>query len=119
MTVAACYLAGMAHTCHAHGCDIAVPPNMFMCRLHWYRLRRPLRVAIWAEYRPGQERDKNASLRYLAVQQRAIAEVAFRPHDEQAAANAAPYIVRSEMLRQRCRDEGLGDPLEGIAAAHA
>lgn len=88
-----------------------------MCKSHWYALRKPLRDAIWAEYVPGQEVTKDASPRYLAVQQRAIAEVAFRPNDEAAAAVAAPYVVRSEMLRQRCRDEGLGDPLENIARA--
>lgn len=89
---------------------------MFMCKSHWYALRRPMRDAIWAEYTSGQERTKMPSLRYLAVQQRAIGEVAFKPNDEVAAANAAPYIVRSELLRQQCRDEGVGDPLEALCA---
>lgn len=61
------------HTCHAHACTRAVPPRMFMCRAHWFSLRKPIRDAIWNEYRSGQEIDKRPSLRYLAVQQRAIA----------------------------------------------
>lgn len=104
----------MSHVCHAHGCNVAVPPRMFMCRAHWASLRKPMRDAIWREYRPGQERDKAPSTRYLAVQRRAVGEVAFKPHDEAAAANAAPYLFKSELLRAECIRTGVGDPLEGI-----
>ena len=102
------------HHCHAHGCEVEVAPKMFMCRKHWYRLRRAVRDAVWAEYTPGQERTKKPSLRYLAVQQLAIGEVAFRPHDEQARVIAAEYFERSEQLRRRAMAEGQGDPLERI-----
>jgi hypothetical protein len=51
-----------------------------------------MRDAIWAEYTAGQERTKMPTVRYLAVQQRAIGEVAFKPNDEDAAANAASAI---------------------------
>src|SRR5688572_3792847 len=104
----------MSHTCHAHGCERAVPPSMFMCRAHWYSLRKPMRDAIWREYRRGQEIDKSPSLRYLAVQQRAIGEVAFRPSDEGAARVAGPYALRAGDLRARCIVAGLGDPLAGL-----
>lgn len=104
----------MSHLCHAHGCNTPVPPRMFMCRRHWFSLRKPMRDAIWREYRPGQENDKRASLRYLAVQRRAVGEVAFKPNDEVAAAKAAPYLLESNELRKQCVAEGLGDPLEGI-----
>jgi hypothetical protein len=75
-----------------------------------------MRDAIWREYRQGQEIDKDASLRYLAVQRRAIGEVAFRPNDEEAARVSAPYLLKAEELRRRCIAQGLGDPLEGLAA---
>jgi hypothetical protein len=104
-----------AHTCHARGCTTPVPPRMFMCRTHWYKVRKPLRDAIWAEYRPGQERDKMPSARYMAVQRRAVGEVAFKPHDEQAARDAAPYLIEAENWRRRAIEAGQGDPLEGIA----
>ena len=104
-----------AHTCHAHGCKIAVAPRFFMCPRHWFALRGALRAAIWREYRSGQEKDKQPSVRYLAVQRRAIAELLFKPNDEKAAALAAPYLIESEMWRQKAIDAGDGDPLEGIA----
>ena len=44
----------MAHTCHATGCTVAVPPQMFMCSRHWYSLPKHLRNEIWRTYRPGQ-----------------------------------------------------------------
>lgn len=99
------------HACHAHGCEVQVPPAMFMCKEHWYALPKRLRDAVWREYRPGQENDKQPSLRYLAVQQRAIAELVFKPNDEAAAALAAPYLVRSHKYRMQAKAAGLGDPL--------
>jgi len=105
------------HTCHAHGCNAGVPPSMFMCRSHWAKVRKPMQNAIWHEYRPGQENDKNPSLRYLAVQQRAIGEVAFRPNNEAAARASAPYLMASEEYRRKAVDAGLGDPLASAPVA--
>lgn len=104
----------MGHVCHADGCQTPIPPRVFACRPHWYKLRKAMRDAIWREYRPGQERDKKPSLRYMAVQRRAIGEIAFKPNDEEAARIAAPYLLESEALRRLCIEQGLGDPLEGI-----
>ena len=67
------------HRCHAVGCDVAVPPKMFMCRRHWYMLPKRMRDAIWATYRPGQERDKNPSAEYL--QRAAEAQEWLREHE--------------------------------------
>jgi hypothetical protein len=106
----------MTHVCHAHGCKRPVPPAMFMCRDHWFALRRPLRDAVYAEYRPGQENDKHPSARYMAVQRRAIGELVFRPNDERAARTAAPYLIESELWRLRAIKNGDGDPLDGLAA---
>ena len=54
----------MSHTCHAIGCDANVPPEMFMCRSHWYSLPTQLRNRIWATYRVGQCDDKRPSKAY-------------------------------------------------------
>jgi hypothetical protein len=84
---------------------------MFACKPHWFALSKRLRDAIWREYRPGQENDKRPSARYMAVQRRAVGELAFRPHDEQAARDAAPYMLESEAWRRLAIDAGEGDPL--------
>lgn len=55
----------MTHTCHWPDCPKAVPPKMWGCRDHWYRLPRPLRDRILRSYRPGQEVDKRPSQEYL------------------------------------------------------
>ena len=61
------------HTCHWPGRGRVVPPRMWGCREHWFRLPLCLRARIWSAYRPGQETDKNPSAEYLqaagAVQQ--------------------------------------------------
>ena len=87
---------------------------MFMCRAHWFSLRKTTRDAIWREYRPGQENDKNPSLRYLAVQRFAVGEAAFKPHDEQAARVAAQYMREAERFRNLAVVAGDGDPFEGL-----
>lgn len=53
------------HTCHWPGCKEQVPPAMFMCRQHWFKLPRNLRELVWREYRPGQEKDMRPSRGYL------------------------------------------------------
>ena len=61
------------HTCHATGCTRQVPPRMFMCGPHWYRLPPAHRSAIWATYVPGQEIRKDPTPEYLDAARVAIA----------------------------------------------
>jgi hypothetical protein len=53
------------HTCHWPGCDKPVPPAMWGCRRHRFRLPKHLRDRIWATYRPGQEITKTPSAAYI------------------------------------------------------
>jgi len=57
------------HTCHWPGCTLQVPPALWGCRPHWYRLPQALRSRIWRSYRIGQERDGRPSRGYLEVAQ--------------------------------------------------
>jgi hypothetical protein len=57
------------HHCHWPGCDKQVPPAMWGCKAHWFKLPRALRNKIWATYEPGQEVDMTPSADYLAVAQ--------------------------------------------------
>lgn len=60
------------HTCHATGCDIHVPPEMFMCRAHWFALPKNMRNAIWRTYRSGQCDDWSITTAYADVARKAI-----------------------------------------------
>lgn len=53
------------HHCHWPGCERHVPPAMWGCRTHWFRLPKSIRDRIWKSYRPGQEKDMNPSAEYL------------------------------------------------------
>jgi hypothetical protein len=55
------------HTCHWPGCEKQVPPAMWGCKSHWFKLPKRLRDAIWDEYVPGQERRMDPSDGYLTV----------------------------------------------------
>lgn len=55
------------HTCHWPGCDQQVPPAMWGCRSHWFRLPKKLRNKIWLAYRAGQEITKTPSAQYVAA----------------------------------------------------
>jgi hypothetical protein len=90
---------------------------MFMCRDHWFTLPKKIQNAIWREYRPGQEKDKKPSLRYLAVQRLACSHLAFKPHDEQAALACAQILAEAIQFQQAAIQAGVGDPLEGLVPA--
>lgn len=55
------------HHCHWPGCDKQVPPAMWGCKAHWFRLPKALRDRIWRAYAPGQEVDLTPSDEYLQV----------------------------------------------------
>lgn len=107
----------MAHTCHAHGCDRLVPPAMWGCRTHWFALPKKIRDAVYREYRPGQEDDKQPSLRYMAVQRLAVMHTAFKPFDEMAARVCAEYLFEALQWQKHAIAAGWGDPLAGLVPA--
>lgn len=53
------------HTCHWPDCRTIVPPHMWGCRVHWFKIPKDLRDRIWATYRPGQEVTKTPSAEYI------------------------------------------------------
>jgi len=55
------------HTCHWPDCQRQVPPAMWGCKQHWFKLPKRLRDAIWDEYVPGQEQRMDPSEGYLTV----------------------------------------------------
>lgn len=57
----------MSHTCHWPGCVKNVPPKMWGCREHWFKLPKRLRDKIWATYILGQEITKTPSKEYVTV----------------------------------------------------
>lgn len=57
------------HTCHWPDCETQVPPAMWGCKTHWFKLPKRLRDAIWDAYVPGQEQRMDPSDEYLAVAQ--------------------------------------------------
>ncbi|MGH2588108.1 MAG: hypothetical protein ACRDJE_24570, partial [Dehalococcoidia bacterium] len=65
-----------AHTCHATGCRVPVPPKLLFCLPHWRQVPRILQRAVWAAYRPGQEVRKDPTPEYLVAMHAAIDAVA-------------------------------------------
>ncbi len=53
------------HTCHWPGCEKQVPPAMWGCKQHWFKLPKRLRDLIWITYQPGQEETLTPSAGYL------------------------------------------------------
>ncbi len=66
----------MSHHCHATGCDVVTPPQMFMCRRHWFSLPKAMRDDIWRTYRPGQCDDWAISHEYAEAARAAVRFVA-------------------------------------------
>lgn len=53
------------HDCHWPGCGKQVPPAMWGCKAHWYRLPMAIRTRIFRAYRIGQENDGRPSRQYI------------------------------------------------------
>lgn len=53
------------HVCHWPGCNKQVPPAVWGCKLHWFKLPLHIRNAIWRAYKPRQEITKTPSRAYL------------------------------------------------------
>ncbi len=66
------------HHCHATGCKEPVPPEMFMCRRHWFSLPKTLRNRIWSTYRSGQCDDWNISKAYADAARESVHYIAKR-----------------------------------------
>lgn len=82
----------MAHTCHAAACEIRVPPEMFMCRKHWFSLPKRLRDAIWRTYRSGQCDDWAISHDYAETAKEAVTFVATKERRDAAELAAALQV---------------------------
>jgi len=93
----------MTHTCHADGCTKPVPPKMFMCKRHWYAVPKPLRDAIWATYRQGQEHDKAPSDNYLRNASEAVKSVAAKEGRE---ISITSYDVALKLREKQRSGEG-------------
>ena len=68
----------VGHACHATGCNVPVPPEMFACRRHWFALPKQLRDRIWAAYRVGQCNDWRISHEYAEAARKAVRILAAR-----------------------------------------
>lgn len=66
----------MSHHCHATQCKINVPPELFMCKKHWFSLPKYLRNKIWSTYRKGQCDDMNPSREYCLAAKECLEFVA-------------------------------------------
>lgn len=68
----------MAHICHATGCRVSVPPEMWGCKRHWFMVPVAVRNRIWATYRPGQCDDMRPSREYCLAARMAVEAVALK-----------------------------------------
>ena len=66
----------MSHHCHATLCEVEVPPEMFMCKRHWFSLPKRLRDKIWNTYRVGQCDDMNPSKEYCQAAKECLVFIA-------------------------------------------
>ncbi len=53
------------HECHWPNCKKQVPPAMWGCKDHWFKLPAVLRREIWLTYKVGQEITMTPSQAYL------------------------------------------------------
>lgn len=57
----------LPHVCHWPGCGKLVPPSMWGCKPHWFRLPKRIRYDIWNAYVRGQEVRRDPSRDYIVA----------------------------------------------------
>lgn len=67
------------HHCHWPGCAKQVPPALWGCSAHWYKLPTAIRTAIWRTFNPGQEATMTPSLAYIEAAKAAQEWIAAQP----------------------------------------
>ena len=86
----------MTHHCHWPGCSREVPPKLWGCKQHWFRLPRRLRDRIWATYVPGQEITKTPSRAYIEVAREVQQWIAENGNAHEVSAHPTIRRVRRE-----------------------
>lgn len=87
----------MAHTCHAIACEKPVPPQMLMCKKHWFMVPLKLRNRVWATYRDGQCDTFDPSSAYCQAAKAAVLAVA--EHEGRSVNPKDPKILLYDMLQ--------------------
>lgn len=72
------------HHCHWPGCSRKVPPALWGCRDHWYKLPADLRREIWNTFKPGQEESKTPSREYVEAAKKVQAWITANHPETQA-----------------------------------
>lgn len=85
-----------------------------MCSPHWFSLPAKVRAAVMRHFVPGQERRKDPSLSYMAVQRLAVCHSAFKAFDEDSAKACAVYLADAMTYQAQAIKEGAADPLLGL-----
>jgi hypothetical protein len=84
----------MAHHCHAAECKATVPPEMLMCRKHWFMVPAKLRSLVWTTYRHGQCDDWEISHAYAEAATAAVRAVAVRERRSEAEIEKAIKVYK-------------------------
>ena len=83
-----------SHTCHWPDCNKQVPPAMWGCKAHWFKLPKDLRDKVWRAYQPGQEATMTPSAAYLDVAREVQAWIA--KHHPPTRASEPELFARTE-----------------------
>jgi len=87
----------MAHTCHAVDCERSVPPQMLMCKRHWFMVPPVIRSRVWATYQDGQCDTFNPTSAYCQAAKAAVIAVAKKEGRYTDSKN--PKILLYDMLQ--------------------
>lgn len=107
------------HACHWPGCTRQVPPAMWGCKQHWFRLPENLRDLIWSTYRVGQEERMDPSAEYLAAADAVQRWIAGHPTTMKALSLTQPWATLVAIGAKRWETRGWATKHRGPLAIHA
>lgn len=91
----------MGHSCHATACRVGVPPEMFMCKRHWFSVPKRLRDEIWRTYRDGQCDDMSPSVDYCRAAKAAVIAIAEKEGHKPDTAIYDLYLTAAQETKEK------------------
>lgn len=90
------------HTCHAINCNTRIPPEMLMCKRHWFMVPKSIQRQVWNTYRPGQCDDWRPSQDYCDAAKSAVMYVAIQ--ENIPITGQEPELVMYDLFRKAAED---------------
>ena len=98
------------HLCHAHDCNVEIPPRLLMCLGHWRKVPHSLQEKVYAYFRSGKRSGRHPTPAWMIAANMAVLLVA-----KKEGYDVRRYDKSLELWIRKAREEGGPENVEAIS----